>query len=76
MAHQNMSQETKRIFNKKAGVWVDIAWGLIALSTLSAEQAIVARQSVPKAIGRNVGLAVIIIVFSALAGAGIDALFT
>jgi len=58
------------------GVWVDIAWGLVALSILSTEQAIVARQSICKTACRNIGLAVAIIVFSAIAGAAVDKIFT
>lgn len=57
-------------------IWVDVVWGLIALSTLSTEQAIVAHESIGKTICRNVGLAIGIIAFSGLAGAAVDKIFT
>jgi predicted adenylyl cyclase CyaB len=49
-------------------VWVDLAWGALALALLSAEQAIVEQQPVGWRIARNLGLALIILISSMLAG--------
>jgi predicted adenylyl cyclase CyaB len=49
-------------------VWIDLAWGATALALLSAEQAVVEQQSVARRIARNLGLALVIITNSFLAG--------
>jgi predicted adenylyl cyclase CyaB len=49
-------------------VWVDLAWGGLALALLSAEQAVVEQQPVIRRIARNLGLALVIVANSALAG--------
>ena len=51
-----------------AAVWVDLAWGALALALLSAEQAVVDQQSVGGRIARNLGLALVIVANSWLAG--------
>jgi VIT1/CCC1 family predicted Fe2+/Mn2+ transporter len=49
-------------------VWVDVAWGAVALALLSAEQAVVERGPVGRRIARNLGVAVVILANSTLAG--------
>ena len=49
-------------------VWVDLAWGALTLALLSAEQAVVEQRAVGRRIARTLGLALIIIANSALAG--------
>jgi predicted adenylyl cyclase CyaB len=49
-------------------VWVDLAWGALALALLSAEQAVVEQRPVARRIARNLGLAVVIVANSILAG--------
>jgi predicted adenylyl cyclase CyaB len=49
-------------------VWVDLAWGAVALALLSAEQAIVDQQSIARRIGRNLTFALVIVLNSLLAG--------
>jgi predicted adenylyl cyclase CyaB len=49
-------------------VWVDLAWGALVLVLLSAEQAVVEQRPVGWRIARNLGLAVVILANSALAG--------
>jgi predicted adenylyl cyclase CyaB len=51
-----------------AAVWVDLGWGAVMLALLSAEQAVVEQRSVARRIIRNLGLALVIIANSALAG--------
>jgi predicted adenylyl cyclase CyaB len=51
-----------------AAVGVDLAWGALTLVLLSAEQAVVEQQSVARRIGRNLGLALVILMNSALVG--------
>lgn len=50
------------------GVWADLAWGAIALSLLSAENAIVYQRSLAKTILKNLGLAIVIVIFSQAMG--------
>lgn len=52
----------------KVGVVVDEVWGAVALSLLTAEQAIVAGKSIFKPVITNLVLAVVIIICSILAG--------
>jgi hypothetical protein len=49
-------------------VWVDLAWGALALALLSAEQAVVDQASVARRVARNLGLALVIVANSVLAG--------
>jgi hypothetical protein len=49
-------------------VWVDLAWGALALALLSAEQAVVEQQSVLWRVARNLALALFIVGNSILAG--------
>jgi predicted adenylyl cyclase CyaB len=49
-------------------VWVDVAWGALALALLSAEQAVVEQGAVAARIARNLGVAVVILANSTLAG--------
>jgi vacuolar iron transporter family protein len=49
-------------------VWLDLGWGALALALLSAEQAVVEQQPIGRRVGRNLGLAVIIVVNSMLGG--------
>jgi predicted adenylyl cyclase CyaB len=49
-------------------VGVDLAWGALALMLLSAEQAVVEKQPVARRVARNLGLAVVIVGNSILAG--------
>jgi predicted adenylyl cyclase CyaB len=49
--------------------WLDLAWGALALALLSAEQAVVDQQPIGRRVARNLGLALLIIVNSLLAGA-------
>jgi predicted adenylyl cyclase CyaB len=49
-------------------VWLDLAWGALALALLSAEQAVVEQRAIARRIARNLGLALVIIAASALAG--------
>jgi hypothetical protein len=51
-----------------AAVLVNLAWGALALAVLSAEQAVVEQSSVGRRVARNLGLALIIVANSALAG--------
>ncbi len=45
-------------------VWVDYAWGAVALSLLSTEQALVAQDSIVRKIGCNLGVAMLIVLLS------------
>ena len=56
------------IFSLEIGVFADIIWGAIALAILSAEQAVVSQKSILKIICRNLGIAALIVVFSAIVG--------
>jgi hypothetical protein len=47
---------------------VDLAWGALALALLSAEQAVVERQSVARRIARNLTVAAVIVVNTWLVG--------
>jgi predicted adenylyl cyclase CyaB len=49
-------------------VAVDLAWGALALALLSAEQAVVEQRAVTRRVARNLGLALVIIANSTLAG--------
>ena len=49
-------------------IWIDLTWGAIALALLSAEQAIVDQQSVPRRVGRNLTLAAVIVAISVAVG--------
>jgi VIT1/CCC1 family predicted Fe2+/Mn2+ transporter len=51
-----------------AAIWVDLAWGGLTLALLSAEQAVVEQQSIARRVARNLGLALVILVNSVLAG--------
>jgi VIT1/CCC1 family predicted Fe2+/Mn2+ transporter len=52
----------------RVAVWVDLAWAALALGLLSAEQAIVDQKPIGRRIGRNLALALLIVVNSMLAG--------
>jgi VIT1/CCC1 family predicted Fe2+/Mn2+ transporter len=52
----------------EAAVWVNLVWGALALALLSAEQAIVEQCSIARRIARNLGLALVIVANSILAG--------
>jgi predicted adenylyl cyclase CyaB len=56
------------IFPLGAAIWVDLAWGALTLGLLSAEQAVVEQQAIARRVARNLGLALVIVVNSALAG--------
>lgn len=51
-----------------AAVWVDLGWGAVALALLSAEQAVVEQRPIGRRVARNLGLALIIVTSSLLAG--------
>lgn len=55
-------------FSLSTAVVIDLVWGAIALSLLSAEQALVSQDSMIRTIGRNVGLAILIICLSTAIG--------
>jgi VIT1/CCC1 family predicted Fe2+/Mn2+ transporter len=56
------------LFPLEIGIAIDLVWGGIALALLSAEQAIVSQSSVIKTVGRNLLLAAVIVILSAIVG--------
>lgn len=52
----------------QTGVWIDLAWGAIALALLSAENAIVYQRPVKRVVLRNLGLAALIVIASEATG--------
>lgn len=57
-------------------VMIDLAWGVAVLALLSAEQALVTQTSVARTIGRNVGLAILIVCLSSLVGSFVPKLIS
>lgn len=56
------------LFPLGIGIAIDLVWGGIALALLSAEQAIVSQASILRTVGRNLSLAVAIIILSMMVG--------
>jgi VIT1/CCC1 family predicted Fe2+/Mn2+ transporter len=54
--------------NLTTGVIIDIVWGLIALSLLTIEQALVKEESILKSLGRNLAIAITGIALSTMVG--------
>lgn len=57
------------VFSLSTAVAVDLGWGAVALSLLSAEHALVSQESIFRTVGRNLGLAILIVCLSMLIGA-------
>ena len=56
------------VFPLGPAIWVDLGWGALTLGLLSAEQAVVEQQAISRRVARNLGLALVIVANSVLAG--------
>lgn len=64
------------VFPLSLGVWIDLAWGAVALALLSAENAIVYQKPVKIVIARNLGLATLIVLASSSVGLLLNKIFS